>query len=535
MSASTDGEDTYTEGKRPSKSAGLVAGHAYTLISAVQLSTGQQLVRLRNPWGNLEWNGDWGDNSSLWTPSIKAEIIQILGAENVDFTVADDGIFWMSWTDVLKHFCGINVCLVRREGLNQKPWSEVGRRFHYNMIFHDEDTSGNSNHGIGLFHVETSLFTMTIPPNGSDAATECIVTIHQRDERIQPKVPYIDVGVAVFRIEEDRATNLPAYIEVSNSGNRADRQQATSLLQLTPGKYLIKPTTAGGKLYRYFQELDARRTATATAASVIGNSTVIPPLIVERQTTATTKEIIGFSKEVLGCYEDFFHRLDDNDNGLLSKEEMDAYTMKTEGSVMPETTFAWLINEFESEANRRRHPRGLTLGAFLKAQFFSFRQCNFNTTKLLSELASLGYEIIDGRFQLHHAKEAAVSIHSTNPNLSVEILPYDPSFAQQVLESMLVHKGTVKGYDHDQLMVYKYISPSFEITFLIENKGNHPLKFTLDCSGSVNMISNLANQHQLVQEERILPGQRKMFMTLLMGDETLDSSFSASYKWVWNA
>lgn len=45
---------------------GLVPGHAYTVIIIKEIK-GNLLLNLRNPWGHFEWNGDWGDNSPLWT------------------------------------------------------------------------------------------------------------------------------------------------------------------------------------------------------------------------------------------------------------------------------------------------------------------------------------------------------------------------------------------------------------------------------------------------------------------------------------
>ena len=35
------------------KSAGIVAGHAYTLISVKKTSAGHQLLKIRNPWVRL--------------------------------------------------------------------------------------------------------------------------------------------------------------------------------------------------------------------------------------------------------------------------------------------------------------------------------------------------------------------------------------------------------------------------------------------------------------------------------------------------
>jgi len=73
MSASTPGEDVFTEnGAKPEKDGiGLVAGHAYTLLGAKMTVGGVKLCQLRNPWGGFEWQGDWGDDSDLWTDEIK--------------------------------------------------------------------------------------------------------------------------------------------------------------------------------------------------------------------------------------------------------------------------------------------------------------------------------------------------------------------------------------------------------------------------------------------------------------------------------
>ena len=48
------------------QSNGLIPGHAYAIIVAKEFK-GHRLLQMRNPWGGFEWNGDWSDNSSLWT------------------------------------------------------------------------------------------------------------------------------------------------------------------------------------------------------------------------------------------------------------------------------------------------------------------------------------------------------------------------------------------------------------------------------------------------------------------------------------
>lgn len=47
---------------------------------------GHRLLKIRNPWGTGEWEGDWSDDSDLWTDCLRAEL---------EWSKSDDGIFWM--------------------------------------------------------------------------------------------------------------------------------------------------------------------------------------------------------------------------------------------------------------------------------------------------------------------------------------------------------------------------------------------------------------------------------------------------------
>src|SRR5690242_4326112 len=59
------------------------------------------LMEFRNPWGKRanaamgEWTGPWSDGSSEWNP---------YWMKKLDHTFGDDGLFWMSYEDLLKRF-----------------------------------------------------------------------------------------------------------------------------------------------------------------------------------------------------------------------------------------------------------------------------------------------------------------------------------------------------------------------------------------------------------------------------------------------
>eukprot|EP00548_Thalassiothrix_antarctica_P006431 CAMPEP_0194149096 /NCGR_PEP_ID=MMETSP0152-20130528/36224_1 /TAXON_ID=1049557 /ORGANISM="Thalassiothrix antarctica, Strain L6-D1" /LENGTH=395 /DNA_ID=CAMNT_0038851051 /DNA_START=199 /DNA_END=1384 /DNA_ORIENTATION=- len=96
-------------GEQMLEQEGLVAGHAYSLISAMEVTEQKmggktfRLLQVRNPWGSYEWKGNWSDKSDMWKkhPSI---------AKKLNFEDADDGSFWMDYDDFKRVYTRINVC-----------------------------------------------------------------------------------------------------------------------------------------------------------------------------------------------------------------------------------------------------------------------------------------------------------------------------------------------------------------------------------------------------------------------------------------
>ena len=103
-------EDDGPSGEQMLEREGLVAGHAYSVIQAREVSDGImgagptfKLLQLRNPWGTFEWKGAWSDKSKEWKkhPGIKKKL---------KFVDADDGCFWMTFEDFVSVYTRVNVC-----------------------------------------------------------------------------------------------------------------------------------------------------------------------------------------------------------------------------------------------------------------------------------------------------------------------------------------------------------------------------------------------------------------------------------------
>lgn len=87
---------------------GIVSLHEYSLLEAVSAENDSiQLLKLRNPWANQEWQGDWSDKSNLWSkhPAIAAQC-------KFDMTVLDEGVFWISVPDFQKNFPLVKLCSI---------------------------------------------------------------------------------------------------------------------------------------------------------------------------------------------------------------------------------------------------------------------------------------------------------------------------------------------------------------------------------------------------------------------------------------
>lgn len=102
---------------------GLALSHAYSVLKAVdeedENGKKYRLILIRNPWGRRqnasigEWTGPWSDGSREWTP---------YWLEKLGHKFGDDGLFWMSYDDLLKRFD-----LLDRTRLFNEQWTVVQR------------------------------------------------------------------------------------------------------------------------------------------------------------------------------------------------------------------------------------------------------------------------------------------------------------------------------------------------------------------------------------------------------------------------
>ncbi|XP_023613376.1 calpain-3 [Myotis lucifugus] len=93
---------------------GLVRGHAYSVTGLEEVMFKDEkvkLVRLRNPWGQVEWTGSWSDGWKDWSFVDKDEKARL------QQEVAEEGEFWMSYDDFVYHFTKLEICNLTADAL----------------------------------------------------------------------------------------------------------------------------------------------------------------------------------------------------------------------------------------------------------------------------------------------------------------------------------------------------------------------------------------------------------------------------------
>lgn len=121
MGCSIDGQGVESDVVVNGEMTGLLARHAYSLIDALEIKNPRakkdgrhRLIRLRNPWGQREWQGKWSDKSPEMEANlelIKRVINRLEEEERFDPENSEDGSFLMCFKDWRTLYNNLYACV----------------------------------------------------------------------------------------------------------------------------------------------------------------------------------------------------------------------------------------------------------------------------------------------------------------------------------------------------------------------------------------------------------------------------------------
>ncbi|XP_071534817.1 calpain-5-like isoform X6 [Panulirus ornatus] len=230
---------------------GLVKGHAYGITACRKINIGDtglfsifrgvqkvRMIRLKNPWGEREWNGAFSDGSPEWSKVSASE------REKLGLTFEDDGEFWMTFEDFVQHFTDLSICfLINTKFLSfSKTW--------YESIFFSSWTIGVRGHNTDRAggcpnHKDTFLRNPQYRFDIKDETDDVIFQLMQKDtrDRKQDGIQSLVIGFHIMKVEENRRYRVHR-IHDSVATSDYIRTRAIFLReQLKQGRYVIIPTT----------------------------------------------------------------------------------------------------------------------------------------------------------------------------------------------------------------------------------------------------------------------------------------------------
>uniref|UniRef100_H2RZA9 Calpain catalytic domain-containing protein n=1 Tax=Takifugu rubripes TaxID=31033 RepID=H2RZA9_TAKRU len=231
-------------------SNGLVQGHAYTVTGVKQVNTcicRVNLVRLWNPWGQGEWNGDWSDESRLWN-TVSSEDREMC------HHMQNDGEFWMALEDFCRFFADLDICCLCPDFLDGSS-SCHWRSSCYEGRWVAGITAGGCINNIESFwtnpQYRVKVDKLLSECSSSDNDKTMLVSLMQKpDKRNRRLVQNLHIGFSVFEV---MSHIFPSYTQLSSffQGNTPVGQSKTyvnarevmELMALKPGEYLIVPST----------------------------------------------------------------------------------------------------------------------------------------------------------------------------------------------------------------------------------------------------------------------------------------------------
>ncbi|XP_047467978.1 calpain-2 catalytic subunit-like [Mugil cephalus] len=222
---------------------GLVQGHAYTVTGVKEMmSQGKlyKLIRLWNPWGKGEWNGDWSDNSPLW------QTVSFQDREKCH-TVCNNGEFWMTLEDFCKFYEDLDICSPSPDFLDTNSCSKWKTEMYFGRWVAGT-TAGGCLNNKDSFWTNPQFRVKSY----SEKEGEMLVSLMQKpDKRNRHLVQNLHIGFSVFEMTEQykaQVGKFPASFfntnaPVAQTKTYLNARDVTELLTLKPGEYLIVPST----------------------------------------------------------------------------------------------------------------------------------------------------------------------------------------------------------------------------------------------------------------------------------------------------
>ncbi|KAI5937780.1 calpain-2 catalytic subunit isoform X1 [Manis javanica] len=231
----------------------LVKGHAYSVTGAEEVESRgslQKLVRIRNPWGEVEWTGRWNDNCPNWN-TIDPEVRERLTRRH------EDGEFWMSFSDFLRHYSRLEICNLTPDTLTSDSYKKW-KLTKMDGSWRRGSTAGGCRNYPNTFWMNPQYLVKLEEEdedqeNGESGCT-FLVGLIQKHRRRQRKMgeDMHTIGFGIYEVPEEMTGQTSVHLSKNfflthRARERSDTfinlREVLNRFKLPPGEYILVPST----------------------------------------------------------------------------------------------------------------------------------------------------------------------------------------------------------------------------------------------------------------------------------------------------
>ncbi|XP_045393248.1 calpain-9 isoform X2 [Lemur catta] len=199
--------------------AGLIKGHAYTVTAIDQVNfRGQkiELIRVRNPWGQVEWNGSWSDR--------------------------------MAFKDFKAHFDKVEICNLTPDALEEDAVHKWEVTVHQGSWVRGS-TAGGCRNFLDTFWTNPQIkLSLTESDEGQEGCT-FLVALMQKDRRKLKRfgADVLTIGYAIYQCpSKDQPLDKDFFryhASQARSKTFVNLREVSDRFKLPPGEYVVIPST----------------------------------------------------------------------------------------------------------------------------------------------------------------------------------------------------------------------------------------------------------------------------------------------------
>ncbi|CAI9729723.1 calpain-B-like isoform X15 [Octopus vulgaris] len=274
MGCSIDADPSQLEAKL---SNGLICGHAYSITCCkfVEIETPRKkgkipMVRIRNPWGESEWNGAWSDQSEEWKFISQAE------RNEIGLVYEDDGEFWMSFQDFVSNFQKLEICNLAPDSLDEDELNARSKKRWESTCesgsWVKRVSAGGCRNYLDTFWTNPQFKVSLTDPDDDDDDNMCtlLIAVLQKDRRKNKKqgIEMLTIGYMIYKLSDDAKGGIQDmnffkyHPSCGKSASFINMREICGRHKLDPGNYVVVPSTfepncEGDFLVRVFTEKES--------------------------------------------------------------------------------------------------------------------------------------------------------------------------------------------------------------------------------------------------------------------------------------